>query len=47
MLQAIQDFAASMGLSLEELRARPGLVDTLLSYHVIPGRKLTGERRWL
>ncbi|WIA08914.1 hypothetical protein OEZ85_008332 [Tetradesmus obliquus] len=40
--QAIQDFSASMGLSLEELRARPGLVDTLLSYHVIPGRKLTG-----
>jgi hypothetical protein len=31
-----------MGLNYEELRSRPGLVDTLLSYHVIP-RKLTGE----
>jgi hypothetical protein len=41
MLQAIQDFAASMGLSYEELRSRPGLVDTLLTYHIIP-RKLTG-----
>jgi hypothetical protein len=31
-----------MGLSVADLRARPALVDTLLTYHVIP-RKLTGE----
>ncbi|KAF6258036.1 hypothetical protein COO60DRAFT_1639422 [Scenedesmus sp. NREL 46B-D3] len=41
--QAIQNFAASMGLSYEELLSRPALVDTLLSYHVIPARKLTGQ----
>ncbi|WIA09383.1 hypothetical protein OEZ85_008789 [Tetradesmus obliquus] len=39
----MQDFAASMGLSYEEIRSRFGLVDTLLRYHVIAGRKLTGQ----
>jgi hypothetical protein len=34
--KAIADFAKKMGLTEQELLARPGLVDQLLSYHFMP-----------
>jgi hypothetical protein len=34
--KAIQDFAKKLGLTEQELLSRPGLVDQLLSYHIMP-----------
>lgn len=34
--QAILDFYADMGLTQEQVEQRPELVDTLVSYHIIP-----------
>jgi hypothetical protein len=35
--KAIDAFVKNMGLTEQELLARPGLVDQLLSYHFMPG----------
>lgn len=37
--QAITEFLASMGLTYEEFKDRPALVDTLLAYHILPGKR--------
>jgi hypothetical protein len=35
-VQAIKVFCTDMGLTVEQLQQRPELVDTLLSYHILP-----------
>lgn len=39
--QAVAAFAASMGMTTQELLASKGLVDSILSYHFAPGLALT------
>jgi hypothetical protein len=40
-LQAVNSFLYEMGLTFEQLLARPVLVDLILSYHTIPGATIT------
>lgn len=38
LLQAITEFLQDMGLTAQQLAARPELVDLIVSYHFAPGR---------
>jgi hypothetical protein len=40
-LQAVNSFLFEMGLTFDQLLARPVLVDQILSYHTIPGATIT------
>jgi hypothetical protein len=39
--QAVNSFLYEMGLTFDQLLARPVLVDQILSYHTIPGATIT------
>ncbi len=39
--QAVAKFASSMGMSVVDLLTHKGLVDSILSYHFVPGVTLT------
>ncbi|KAF8056258.1 hypothetical protein HT031_006446 [Scenedesmus sp. PABB004] len=42
--KAVTEFARAMSLSVDELARTPALVDTLLSYSLLPGAALTGSK---
>lgn len=43
-MQAINAFLQSMNLTYGQLQARPALVDSLLSYHIVPRVQLSGAQ---